>query len=313
MSNLCQPRYTIPPIPSRPPPGLPAVRRAAPNSNMASFRATAIGRALCYVLRHGARENRLTLGSDGYADMGRVLATQPMQAVGAFEDELFFVTRTDGKQRFRIEDRDGQLFIRCNQGHTMGDVDVAQLATELGTDDLPNVIVHGTKAQFSENIRWSGLLAGSRNEVHFAIGLMGDARVKSGMRNDCDLFVYLDGPRAVARGVKLFRSSNDVILSPGVVSPDVLWATDADGAEVWRVGVLADRSRRASAATSSSAGLGFPGQALGATPWTLHQPATPKANSDWWLVVLPARGDGNMLGDVRFAWIRGEHPATLMV
>ena len=66
----------------------------------------------------------------------------------------------------------------------------------------------------------------TRNHVHFAPGLPptaegadGKPGVISGMRSSCDVAIYLDVRAALQAGIKLLRSENGVLLSPG----------DADG------------------------------------------------------------------------------------
>ncbi|KAK7103661.1 tRNA 2'-phosphotransferase 1-like [Littorina saxatilis] len=63
-----------------------------------------------------------------------------------------------------------------------------------------------------------------RTHVHFAAGEPGETGVISGMRGSCDLMIYLDLEKALADGLKFFRSANNVILTEGnqdgAVPPD---------------------------------------------------------------------------------------------
>lgn len=54
-----------------------------------------------------------------------------------------------------------------------------------------------------------------RNHIHFAKGLPSDKTVLSGIRKDCQIFIYIDLAKALREGIKFFKSSNEVILSPG--------------------------------------------------------------------------------------------------
>ena len=54
-----------------------------------------------------------------------------------------------------------------------------------------------------------------RNHVHFCAGLPEDGQVISGMRAESDIVVELDGPRALAAGLRFFRAENGVLLTPG--------------------------------------------------------------------------------------------------
>lgn len=62
-----------------------------------------------------------------------------------------------------------------------------------------------------------------RNHVHFATSNPGSGEVISGMRTDCEILIYLDVPKFLKSGMKLYRSSNDVLLSrgkAGVIAPE---------------------------------------------------------------------------------------------
>merc|ERR1712151_124329 len=101
----------------------------------------------------------------------------------------------------------------------MGDDSLLQPLSANDTD-LPIVCVHGTYKQHVDSILQHGLWAGggcsNRNHVHFAPYEPGDGRVISGMRYNCEIAVYLDLWRALAAGIPFYRSTNQVILSPGV-------------------------------------------------------------------------------------------------
>jgi len=109
---------------------------------------------------------------------------------------------------------------------------------------LPAQVVHGTYLRHWPSILKKGLLAGGmkgekfRNHVHFATGLPQDGNVISGMRKSCELAIYLDVILALGQGLPLYRSANDVILSPGFdgVVPAKLFLCAIrlkDGAQLW--------------------------------------------------------------------------------
>lgn len=56
----------------------------------------------------------------------------------------------------------------------------------------------------------------SRNHIHFSIGYPGDGQVISGMRNTCNVFIELDLAKALQDGIKMYQSSNNVILTSGI-------------------------------------------------------------------------------------------------
>lgn len=54
-----------------------------------------------------------------------------------------------------------------------------------------------------------------RNHVHFASQIPREGKVISGMRQDCEIAVYLDIDKALLSDMRLFLGSNGVILTPG--------------------------------------------------------------------------------------------------
>ncbi|PHJ23905.1 rna 2 - tpt1 family protein, partial [Cystoisospora suis] len=116
------------------------------------------------------------------------------------------------------------LYIRANQGHSLLCVESEKLLRPIRTvADLPTtcfasedvVVVHGTYRRFWEKIRREGLSRMSRNHIHFASGLPGNDEVISGMRTTADILIFLNVQMALDEGLRLFASSNGVILSPG--------------------------------------------------------------------------------------------------
>jgi len=196
-----------------------------------------VSKRLSLILRHTGPKNNVYVAQDGWADLANVMGCIPISALFTTVQEITEVVHTNDKGRFQIKEWNGQLMIRAVQGHSIRTVRTDLIATPIMADTLPPVIVHGTTSSFSESIRLRGLLAGglagTRNDVHFATGVKG---VRSGMRRSCDMFVYLDGQRALEQNLPLFRSDNDVIVSKGIggaIPSCLLWATDSNGNELW--------------------------------------------------------------------------------
>jgi len=135
-----------------------------------------------------------------------------------------------GAQEFD-EDDPANYLIRANQGHSIA-VDSEGLLEPITaeTTKLPEMVVHGTThAAWPLILRFGGLKRMTRNHVHFASGLPagfqtvddGDNTVAkrdpviSGMRNSSSILVYIDLPKALAAGLKFWRSENGVVLSEG--------------------------------------------------------------------------------------------------
>merc|ERR1712035_86912 len=95
---------------------------------------------------------------------------------------------------------DGDWYVRADQGHSMDCVKSEDLLECLHKDskDLPEFVVHGTYAANWPSLQKRGLLAGGlkgtkfRNHIHFAVGLPSSSGVVSGMRSDCDLYMYMN-------------------------------------------------------------------------------------------------------------------------
>ena len=131
--------------------------------------------------------------------------------------------------------------IRANQGHSIA-VESDGLLTPVSESDIPEIVVHGTThGAWPLIVATGGLKRMTRTHVHFASGLpagfeslsgkpdetlsvstVGDgtekktaAPVISGMRNSSSLLVFLDIRKAMAAGLKFWKSENGVILSEG--------------------------------------------------------------------------------------------------
>lgn len=81
--------------------------------------------------------------------------------------------------------------------------------------DYPREAVHGSYMTHWPSIRSQGLSRMTRTHIHLAPGLPGEGRVISGMRQSCDLAVYIDVAKAMSDGIAFFWSENGVLLTPG--------------------------------------------------------------------------------------------------
>ncbi|XP_028565025.2 tRNA 2'-phosphotransferase 1 isoform X1 [Podarcis muralis] len=173
-----------------------------------------LSKALSYVLRHGAEKLGLQMGLDGFVDVEEVLHLPQFKA-WTLED-VQRVVETNEKQRFALRPHpsSGQLQIRANQGHSL-QVSELELIPLLDPRDFPEVVAHGTYMRHWPEIRRSGLSRMGRTHIHLAPGLPGDGAVRSGMRSNCDVAIVIDVAKALADGIKFYRSANEVILTPG--------------------------------------------------------------------------------------------------
>jgi 2'-phosphotransferase len=148
----------------------------------------------------------------------------------------------------------GDYLIRANQGHSLpiSSIALELIPVTLEAGNIPKTVVHGTYyAAWRAIMETGGLSRMDRGHVHFAVGVPGEkgkraaqdqgtpksvpapiegeddatgeekeVKVKSGMRLDAQVLVYIDVPRALqapeeATRLKWWTSANNVILSEG--------------------------------------------------------------------------------------------------
>ncbi|XP_019378948.1 PREDICTED: tRNA 2'-phosphotransferase 1 [Gavialis gangeticus] len=174
---------------------------------------TRLSRTLSYALRHGALELGLHMGADGFVALQELLALPSL--AGVSEGDVRRVVETNEKQRFALRPApSGGLQIRANQGHSL-EVPELELTPLETPESLPPTLAHGTRRRLWDSIRRGGLSRRGRTHIHLAPGLPGDAGVLSGMRPDSEVAVVIDGPQALADGIRFFRAANGVVLTPG--------------------------------------------------------------------------------------------------
>jgi 2'-phosphotransferase len=180
-----------------------------------------IGRALSYLLRHGAEKEGVAMGKDGFVQVSKLLKHRRLD--GADEKLIQEIVTSCKKQRFSLENRKSGLYIRANQGHSLN-VQVKMKKIQ-NIHELPNgeKCIHGTTFQAWNKIKTVGLSKMSRQHIHFACGEFDDTNAISGMRNTSEVLIYMDVKKMIANNIPLFLSSNNVILSGGIngfITPD---------------------------------------------------------------------------------------------
>jgi len=196
---------------------------AAAQSKQAEKNNKKVSMLMTDALRHNAVKLGLSLRPDGYVPVSELLALNDFKKAQANEGTLRRIVAESDKQRFSLATLDGELQVRANQGHSQKLMEIIRedqlLEQFLPTHALPEFCVHGTQLKHWPSILEKGLLAGDRMHVHFAPRLppreAGDQEVVSGMRQTCDCIVFLDLPRALRAGLPVYRSANDVLLTPG--------------------------------------------------------------------------------------------------
>ncbi|WVQ79484.1 hypothetical protein IAT38_001583 [Cryptococcus sp. DSM 104549] len=134
-------------------------------------------------------------------------------------------------------DPKGEWFIRANQGHSLELESTAHLE-EVADDESGRArvgeCVHGTRWELWDVLKQEGLSKMERQHIHFAPSLTGPITP----RPTSTLYIYLDVPKALAQGVKVYTSANGVVLSPGGEGGVI-------GKELWRKAVRRQGGKRA--------------------------------------------------------------------
>lgn len=168
---------------------------------------------LTWLLRHKAVDEGLNISDEGYIKVSDLLSYSKLK--GMDEKQIRDIVASDNKTRFTLSGEGKELKIRANQGHS-GTV-ASRLKEEKYLTQIKepiNPCIHGTYSQYVESIRQNGLKSMSRKHIHCASGLPGT--VKSGMRQDCNVYIYIDMAKAMNDGIIFYLSDNDVILTEGV-------------------------------------------------------------------------------------------------
>lgn len=194
-----------------------AVPSQVPSRGYSKSRVKGLGKKLVQLLRHQASEtDGLTLRSDGYVLLESILKTKHFSQYSVAEVEL--AVSADNKSRMLLSSIDGKVFIRANQGHTMKGIDPDKLLTPIVDPKEVPVSIHGTYKASLPAIMKAGLNRMGRNHVHLTNGHVSE--VKSGVRKNVEILIYVDVAKAMGRGLKFYRSENNVILCPGPIPAD---------------------------------------------------------------------------------------------
>lgn len=180
----------------------------------------ALGRCMAAILRHRASDYGLEMKNDGFVLVADLLKLSKHTAAGVplsshSEEDVRKAVAADGKQRFGLKEESGRLSIRANQGHSIKIVESELLLSLITSPSQIPVCVHGTYERFLSSIWQEGLKRMTRNHVHFATGLPKEDGVISGMRATAQVLIYLNVEKAMADGMKLYISANNVVLTEG--------------------------------------------------------------------------------------------------
>jgi 2'-phosphotransferase len=167
-----------------------------------------LSRALAYVLRHGARREGFVLLKGGYLAVDDILNHKKFRNL-CDERDIRRIVACDSKRRYSLTQKNGNLLIRAEQGHSIEIEDDGSLLTLI--ESPPKNVIHGTSADNWALIKTLGLSRMNRNHIHFCETM----ESTSGFRKSSTVAIVIDVALAMKDGIQFFRSKNDVILSSG--------------------------------------------------------------------------------------------------
>lgn len=176
-----------------------------------------ISQTMSWVLRHGIDELGLKIDDIGRIPLKTLLNLKQIKQTGATEAIVKEIVKTSDKQRFRLDEVNGEWMIGANQGHSkeIGDkINTLKLMEKI-TEPI-ELCVHGTYKKFINSIKKTGLNKMTRTHIHMASGYPDDSTVISGARSSADVFIIIDMEKALSDGIEFYRSANGVILTSGV-------------------------------------------------------------------------------------------------
>lgn len=159
---------------------------------------------LSLVLRHQPEVVGMKLDPEGWLPISELIANANERGKAISLELLHDVVASNDKKRFALSD-DG-LRIRASQGHSVEGVEL-----NLAPMTPPDLLYHGTVANFIERIRQEGLSKRARNHVHLSADL--ETARKVGSRRGKPILLTIDSSRMNAAGYVFYLSANGVWLT----------------------------------------------------------------------------------------------------
>lgn len=183
-----------------------------------------VGGRISKILRHSGKSRGLHVRCDGYVVIADLLSLLEKDGIFMSDNDLVEFVHSDSKMRYGI----CGAFIRAHQGHSMRCVKLEHSATRfvLGGYMPCTVVYHGTTWTAWRKIKKKGLSRRGRTAIHCAIGLPGDAKVKSGMRCESECIIQVNMADAMSAGLVFYVSDNGVVLCEGPIHPRFLQLTE---------------------------------------------------------------------------------------
>ncbi len=166
-----------------------------------------ISKYLSYLLRHHPESANLQLDENGWIGVDILIeAINKNSNYNLTLVELKEVVQTNSKQRFALNDINGNLFIRANQGHSLKNIDLG-----LVSKTPPVVLYHGTGKKYVKSILNQGLIKKGRQHVHLSVSK--SVAKSEGERHGKPVIFIIDTKRMIEDGVVFYLSDNGVWLT----------------------------------------------------------------------------------------------------
>lgn len=171
-----------------------------------------LSKALVRKLRHDiGKGHSLSCDEKGFVKVSEIICK-----IRCTIDDIIHVVESNEKKRFTLEDRDGEYYIKANQGHSLssGKAVCDSLSFTEITEPLP-VCIHGTEARFIDSILSNGLNRMKRKHIH-CVGEIDKTRQISGFKQRSNKAIYIDMALCMVDGMRFYMSDNNVILTEGL-------------------------------------------------------------------------------------------------
>lgn len=166
---------------------------------------------LSKILRHSAIERGLKIDNAGWVNVNDILR-KCKEFKNITIDDISYIVENNNKKRFSLIEKDNELFIRANQGHSIASIQDTLLLNEILDPNQIEFAVHSTFRKLIPTIKKNGLCRMTRNHIHMAKS----KNVKHGIRANANAYIFINVKQAIIDGIKFYESSNGVILSPGL-------------------------------------------------------------------------------------------------
>lgn len=186
-------------------------------ANLSTMKNEKVSHIVCRLLRHSISPKLIS--SSGWVKIRDIITVFESRNKKVTLEQLNTVTTMDNKMRFSIKEKDGEFYMRANNGHTLTKVEPEALMERIDEEDAP-LCIHGTNSEAWDSIKTKGLSPMGRNCIHMATGPYNDPNVKSGIRKTSEIYIWINIVKAIQDGIPFYRTANGVICTPQVIAPE---------------------------------------------------------------------------------------------